>query len=113
MLDFIICMLVTVSITNIVVNGSIFYRLRHFVEEHEVYLIGDLLNCMMCSGFWVGLFVGTIYTLVKVPTLLITIGSGLPCIMLIWGVIIALTGSLVSDLYSLIRGRFEEIDLGD
>jgi hypothetical protein len=44
------------GITSIVVQSKIFKPLRETIKTKS-YFFGSLLNCMMCFGFWVGLFV--------------------------------------------------------
>ena len=48
------------SITNILVNGSILDRIRDY-SLVKIKPLGKLLSCIMCSGFWVGLIVFTIF----------------------------------------------------
>lgn len=47
------------SITSILVNGSIFDPLRIYLIVKRPWL-GKLFSCMQCSGFWVGIFLGTL-----------------------------------------------------
>ena len=100
LIGFVICILLTVGITNILVNGSIFKGLRQFLDDHGYFFMSELVNCMMCSGFWVGLFVGMIYALV--------FGQPLVAIPII-GIIVAFIGSLASDIYSLLRDWLEDV----
>ena len=44
------------GITSIVVQSKLFKPLRETIKNKS-YFFGSLLNCMMCFGFWVGLFV--------------------------------------------------------
>ena len=44
------------GITSIVVQSKLFKPLREIIKTKSVFF-GSLLNCMMCFGFWVGLFV--------------------------------------------------------
>jgi hypothetical protein len=53
-------MFVGLGITNIIVNSSILESLRIWIESKSI-LLGQLINCMLCTGFWVGLLVGLIY----------------------------------------------------
>jgi Na+/proline symporter len=48
-----------VGITIIITAGSIFEELRNKVNEKSSVL-GKLINCPMCTGFWVGFFFGFI-----------------------------------------------------
>ena len=45
------------SITNIVVNGSIFDGVRIYLMVKS-QMFSKLLTCMQCSGFWVGIVLG-------------------------------------------------------
>lgn len=45
------------SITNTLVNGSIFDPLRTYLQVMNPAL-AKLLTCMQCSGFWVGIGLG-------------------------------------------------------
>jgi hypothetical protein len=42
------------GLTTIIVTSSILEPIRDFVSSKSSY-IGKLINCTMCSGFWVGL----------------------------------------------------------
>ena len=46
-----------VGITIIITAGSIFEELRNNITEKSV-ILGKLINCPMCTGFWVGFFFG-------------------------------------------------------
>jgi hypothetical protein len=46
------------SITNILVNGSILDPLRIYLQVMNP-VISKLLTCMQCSGFWVGILLGS------------------------------------------------------
>jgi hypothetical protein len=46
-----------VGITNLVVNASLLDYPRDFIIERS-NILGKLITCMMCSGFWVGLLIG-------------------------------------------------------
>ena len=45
------------SITNIIVNGSIFDGIRIYLMVKN-QMFSKLLTCMQCSGFWVGIGLG-------------------------------------------------------
>ena len=45
------------SITNIIVNGSIFDDIRIYLMVKN-QMFSKLLTCMQCSGFWVGIGLG-------------------------------------------------------
>lgn len=46
-----------VGITIIITTGSIFEELRNKVSETS-QILGKLINCPMCTGFWIGFFFG-------------------------------------------------------
>jgi hypothetical protein len=48
-----------VSTTNIIVNASILDFIRIFIHKRSGFL-SSLIGCMLCTGFWVGLFFGII-----------------------------------------------------
>jgi hypothetical protein len=69
-MDLLIAILVAYGITNIVVQGSIFYSLREWFGKKtaqngrlsKVYgNIYKLLNCPMCFGFWAGVLVSLVF----------------------------------------------------
>ena len=43
------------GLTTIIVQSKIFKPVRTFVEENDFKFFKSLLNCMMCTSFWVGL----------------------------------------------------------
>lgn len=51
--ELILFILIGTGITNIVVNASILDKVREMLSEQSEFLEG-LLECMLCSGFWVG-----------------------------------------------------------
>lgn len=52
-MDLLIFILICYGATNIIVNGSIFWKVREWIESKNEFL-GDLVNCVMCTGFWIG-----------------------------------------------------------
>jgi hypothetical protein len=48
------------GLTIIIVTSSILEPIRDFVSSKSSY-IGKLINCTMCSGFWVG-FVASLFS---------------------------------------------------
>jgi uncharacterized membrane protein YvlD (DUF360 family) len=50
------------SITNIIVNGSIFDEIRIYLMVKN-QMFSKLLTCMQCSGFWVGIGLGILSVL--------------------------------------------------
>jgi len=57
MLTFLLFIFSGVGITNLVVNASLLDNPRDFITSKSEFL-GGLVSCMMCSGFWVGFFMG-------------------------------------------------------
>jgi hypothetical protein len=55
--NFLLFLIAGVGITNLVVNASILDIPRDFIIKEEP-LLGKLVTCMMCSGFWIGLLMG-------------------------------------------------------
>jgi hypothetical protein len=59
-INFLLFLLSGVGITNLVVNASIFDKIRNFITAKSGFF-GKLISCMMCSGFWVGLILSFIF----------------------------------------------------
>jgi len=57
MIDFLLFIFAGVGITNLVVNASVLNTPRNFLTSRSSFMSG-LLECMMCSGFWVGIVLG-------------------------------------------------------
>lgn len=55
-MELLLIILVGYSISNIIVFGSIFEGLRNTAEVYSPEFFGKLLGCMMCTPWWVGLF---------------------------------------------------------
>jgi hypothetical protein len=53
--------LIAWSITSILVNGTIFDRLRIYLLI-KAPMLHKLFSCMQCSGFWVGIILGILAT---------------------------------------------------
>jgi hypothetical protein len=47
-------LIVGIGISNIIVHSFLFSTIREYAEGKNEY-IGKMLNCMMCTGFWVGI----------------------------------------------------------
>ena len=56
MMELILIILVSYGISNIVVFGAIFEKLRDYAMAFSPNFWGKLLTCMMCTPFWVGFF---------------------------------------------------------
>ncbi len=48
------------GIANILGKGSIFDKLRSWLESH-IELLYKLITCPMCLGFWLGIGLGMVY----------------------------------------------------
>lgn len=53
-------------ITAVIVNGNIFYSLREWIKPRTKFLLKGnpprhLLDCRMCTGFWVSLTIVLFY----------------------------------------------------
>lgn len=56
-MDFFIFILVGVGLTSVLVNGSIFESFRELIQRKNTF-IGKLIHCPMCTGMWIGIFLG-------------------------------------------------------
>lgn len=54
-MELLLIILLTYGISNIIVYGSIFDGLRETAEVYSPNFFGKLINCMMCTPWWVGL----------------------------------------------------------
>ena len=93
------------SVTNILVNGSIFDPLRNYLlVKHRFF--GKLLDCVTCSGFWVGVL---IYFIFLFPSKIFGISPWISCF--IWGFansgVSVLINSVVVFLLENNRGNYE------
>jgi len=53
-MELLLIILVGYGISNIIVFGSIFEKLRNFSDLHSPNFFGKLFTCMMCTPRWVG-----------------------------------------------------------
>ena len=58
-MDYFLFIFSSIGITSILTISSLFSKPRLFVEAKSVFL-GDLINCPMCTGFWVGFIISLI-----------------------------------------------------
>ena len=58
-MELLLIILLTYGISNIIVFGSIFDGLRETAEVYSPNFFGKLINCMMCTPWWVGLTIST------------------------------------------------------
>jgi hypothetical protein len=54
-MEIFIWILAAYGMSQILVFGSIFDKLRDWITKHSTFF-GDLLACMMCTSTWVGFF---------------------------------------------------------
>lgn len=57
MYTFFLLILIGVGITNLVVNAGLLEGFRNLISKRSSFF-GELINCMLCSGFWVGFILG-------------------------------------------------------
>jgi len=55
-MELLLIILAGYSISNIIVYGSIFEGMRETAETYSPNFFGKLVNCMMCTPWWVGFF---------------------------------------------------------
>ena len=55
-MELLLIIFVGYSISNIIVHGSIFSKMREWSEIYNPSFFGKLFSCMMCTPFWVGFF---------------------------------------------------------
>ena len=55
-MEVLLIILVGYGISNIIVFGSIFEKLRKWSDVYNPGFLGTLFGCMMCTPFWVGFF---------------------------------------------------------
>ena len=60
MLELLTIVLACFGIVNILGKGSIFTKLRDWLEMHND-ILHRLITCPMCLGFWVGIVLGIFY----------------------------------------------------
>ena len=53
-MELLLIILLTYGISNIIVYGSIFEGFRKTAEVYSPNFFGVLVNCMMCTPWWVG-----------------------------------------------------------
>ena len=59
-MEYLILILACYGITNIIVNGKIMEPVIKALQWLNAHALLTLLNCSMCTGFWVGVFVGSV-----------------------------------------------------
>lgn len=86
MINFLIFLLSTIGLTNIIVHGKILdnLKIRPFLKEKLPEKFYELFECYECTGFWAGLIMG--YFLVSHDLFIFV-----PC---------AFAGSLISQFYT-------------
>lgn len=73
----IIIILLTYSICNIVIWGSIFQKFRDTLENWSPNFFFKLFTCFMCLGFWVGVTLSVLLQKMDYHQFSITANSGL------------------------------------
>ena len=58
MVNFILFVLATIGLTNIIIDGSIFAPLRNFLEKILPSKIYSIFQCFQCMGTWCGFICG-------------------------------------------------------
>ena len=58
-MELLLIILLTYGMSNIIVFGSIFEKTRETLEVYSPNFFGKLVNCMMCTPFWVGFILST------------------------------------------------------
>jgi hypothetical protein len=55
-MELLLIIFVGYGISNMIVHGSIFEKLRDWSDLYNPNFFGKLFSCMMCTPFWVGFF---------------------------------------------------------
>lgn len=101
MLDFTIFLLATIGLTMIITQSYIFKPIRKIIQQISPVL-GKLLHCPMCFGFWSGILVKTMLLIFYHQLILLSL-----IIIVLFGFI----GSFVSYLtYLLIKPLMNKYD---
>ena len=59
LVDVLVWVLATFGMTTIIVNSTVMLPVRNVVSKVSPFL-GKLINCILCMGFWVGVFWGVL-----------------------------------------------------
>ena len=59
-MDFLLLLFLGWAITNLIVNSSILDGPRNYLLVKHKF-IGELVSCVMCTGFWVGVLLYFVY----------------------------------------------------
>lgn len=81
-MELILIILLSYGISNIIVHGSIFEKLRNKADDINPGFFGSLLGCMMCTPFWVGFFLSLSFQLGGYSNLSPLAHYGVDCIYL-------------------------------
>jgi hypothetical protein len=73
----ILIILLTYSICNIVIWGSIFQSFRDLLERWSPNFFYKLFTCFMCLGFWVGFTLSLLFQMMDLNQFSLTTNSGL------------------------------------
>lgn len=58
MIDFLLFLIGSVGMTHIIIDGSIFDKLRKLLKRLLPEYLHNLFECYMCCGFWCGIILG-------------------------------------------------------
>ena len=87
-----------IGLTLIITQSKIIAPIRNFVEARSEKL-GELINCSMCTGFWVGLLMGAVYSY---DIFVISFGSSL------FSWLVSIVGNLLISLSYYIDSLYED-----
>lgn len=87
-----------IGLTLIITQSKIFAPIRNFIESKNEKL-GELINCSMCTGFWVGLLMGAFYSY---DIFVISFGSSL------FSWLVSIVGNLLITLSYYIDSLYED-----
>ena len=59
-MNIIYVLIACIGLTIIITQSTLFSPFREFIERRSSFF-GDLIECPMCTGFWVGLFMSFLY----------------------------------------------------
>ncbi len=62
-MELLVFILLNYGMANIIVYGSIFNGFREFWVSTSPNFFGKLFNCMMCTPFWTGVLLSTVFQL--------------------------------------------------
>ena len=60
LVDVLVWISATFGMTTIIVNSTIMHPVREFLTK-SIPFLGKLINCFLCTSFWVGVFWATLH----------------------------------------------------